>query len=455
LSEDISESGIVETFLQKQPDQNYWAIKANGDIGLLTYERGQEVMGWSRLETDGEYYSGCALPSENGEDQVWTCVKRLGKYLIERFHPRADLDWYVDSGVEYDGGDCVTADSIAIGASPDFEITITKATHLLSNGDIILLTNTNKYLDNTEYMVSAVTANTFVLQTISGVDINYYLSLKPDIPDFVDLVDPLIFPIPRRFNFSAFTSSLYATYAEVNEGFPPPENRTISYVGGWKIMDGSFNTEYTNPSTDSTTPPQTGWVSVATPTADVSVEYTDLPDNDPIPREEITVNIISDYCVVSNSIDGLDHLDGETVQVLVDGSYENDYVVASGTVSLEVYGNTILAGLKYESKLQPMPIEPVDKSGLSNSRKKGVAKVAIKILNSIGFKVGAPDKLQSNFASLKTSDLAGEPIQEITGEIRTFVGNNWERQKIIEIRQNLPYPLSVLGMSVWTRVEGA
>jgi hypothetical protein len=102
-----------------------------------------------------------------------------------------------------------------------------------------------------------------------------------------------------------------------------------------------------------------------------------------------------------------------------------------------------------------MPIEPVDKSGLSNSRKKGVAKVAIKILNSIGFKVGAPDKLQSNFASLKTSDLAGEPIQEITGEIRTFVGNNWERQKIIEIRQNLPYPLSVLGMSVWTRVEGA
>ena len=211
----------------------------------------------------------------------------------------------------------------------------------------------------------------------------------------------------------------------------------------WKIIvNGS--TLYTNSSTD-LWPPKTGWVqgSGALPLPTVSYD------------NPWTNGLSGDYCEVSNTLSGLTHLEGQTVQVLVDGSYENDYVVASGAVTLEVYGNTILAGLKYESKLQPMPIEPVEKGGLSNSRKKGVAKIAIKILKTIGLKVGAPDKLQSNFAAMKTSDTAGEPIQEITGDVRLFVGNNWERQKIIEVRQNLPYPLSVLGMSVWTRVEGA
>ena len=91
---------------------------------------------------------------------------------------------------------------------------------------------------------------------------------------------------------------------------------------------------------------------------------------------------------------------------------------------------------------------------LSNGRQKAVAKLSILFYKTIGAQVGQPDGLQSAIAAFKTTDLAGEPITEASGEIRVFIANNWERQKVVEVRQNLPYPMSVLSMSVWTRVEG-
>jgi len=100
LNDKILTEGVKELFLQQQPDQIIWAVDGNGDCACLTYERVQEVVGWSRFITDGAIQSACKLPSSTSEDEVWMCVKRGDKYTIEKSKPRGDMDWYVDSGVE-------------------------------------------------------------------------------------------------------------------------------------------------------------------------------------------------------------------------------------------------------------------------------------------------------------------------------------------------------------------
>jgi hypothetical protein len=102
-----------------------------------------------------------------------------------------------------------------------------------------------------------------------------------------------------------------------------------------------------------------------------------------------------------------------------------------------------------------MPIEPLMGESRSQSRKKAVTKVSLLFYKTLGAKVGEPELLESNFAALKTTDLAGEPLTTFSGEVRVFMANNWERQKVIQIKQDLPYPMTVLSMSVWTKVTGA
>jgi hypothetical protein len=67
ISEDITESGIKEMFVQKTPNQFVWCIKQNGDACIMTYDRGQNVRGWARIETDGDFISAATIHN-SGED---------------------------------------------------------------------------------------------------------------------------------------------------------------------------------------------------------------------------------------------------------------------------------------------------------------------------------------------------------------------------------------------------
>jgi hypothetical protein len=438
LSENISDSGIVETFLQKQPDQNLWAIKANGDIGLLTYERGQEVVGWSRIETEGEVISGCALPNENGEDEVWICVKRLGKYLIERFHPRVDLDWYVDSGVEFDGA---TKSIESYSISSTNVITITNSAHGFSNGNLIRFKNIEGFdaLNGKVLLVADATANTFTLKI-------------PDDSGYYDIILDGYYPTEIAVS-SAGSPFIEGPY--IVDGFDdlwPKYRNTLAtdkivhfwFGNSWVFEDedAPFSTNFYK-ATGNGVINKTGWTK------------TDVGQDPPPTISYDLEDITGDFCLVQNTLSGLDHLEGETVQVVVDGNYDSDQLVDSGTITLGDYGNTIVAGLQYVSKLQPMPIEPVTGEVRSQSRKKAVTKVSLLFYKTLGAKVGEPGLLETNFAALKTSDLADEPLSTFSGEVRVFMANNWERQKVIQIKQDLPYPMTVLSMSVWTKVTGA
>ena len=158
---------------------------------------------------------------------------------------------------------------------------------------------------------------------------------------------------------------------------------------------------------------------------------------------------------VVNTISGLSHLEGLTVQVVGDGSFIKTETVSSGAITTTEYYNTLLVGLQFTSILRPMRLEPQLATQVSQSRVKAVAKIVVRFLNTKGASVGEAERQLTNFPVVKTTDKVGQVVALTTNSIRFFVGSDYEREKLIEVKQDLPYPMTVISIASNINVEGA
>ena len=91
---------------QQDPDSIVWVALDDGSLLALTYLREQDVVAWSRIETNGEVESVCCLSSAE-RDEVWLAVKRRSgdgyKRFIEQMAARSaespEECFFVDCGV--------------------------------------------------------------------------------------------------------------------------------------------------------------------------------------------------------------------------------------------------------------------------------------------------------------------------------------------------------------------
>ncbi len=117
LSDHITKSGIKDMDYQEAPDGILWCVKKDGKLVTLTRLAQQDVMAWTRHETQGSFLSVAVIPNGN-EDQVWVATQRSCRYhstttngyirFVEYFKPFIQPDdpaedYYVDSGLSYHG----------------------------------------------------------------------------------------------------------------------------------------------------------------------------------------------------------------------------------------------------------------------------------------------------------------------------------------------------------------
>ena len=98
LNPDISVGGFNQIAYSQEPYSILYAVRNDGQLCALTYEKSQEVMGWGRIVTDGLFEAVAILPPFYGEAEqnIYVVVNRDGTRLIERFDP----DLATDSAVE-------------------------------------------------------------------------------------------------------------------------------------------------------------------------------------------------------------------------------------------------------------------------------------------------------------------------------------------------------------------
>ena len=130
LAEHFGDAKFIQLAIQRNPETVVWIVTNQGDLIGMTYERNQNVTGWFRYDTGGNYGSGAtsgkfesvALVEGSGEeDEIWVSVQRFidgATYrFIERFQPdlirtikedtQSDLI-YSDAAVVYSGAATTT-----------------------------------------------------------------------------------------------------------------------------------------------------------------------------------------------------------------------------------------------------------------------------------------------------------------------------------------------------------
>jgi hypothetical protein len=181
LSSHISLQGIQELAYQRVPDAILWFIRGDGTLCAMTYEREQQVSGFSRMLTNpdnGDFFeSVCTINSSSGEDEVWFVVNRTingsSVRYIERFAPgqRDALDsinyasyWYLDAAKSYSFGsptttitglDHLNGQSVAIWGDGAV-VSVSVATATVSGGSITLGTPVSNCVVGLPYVSTVV-----------------------------------------------------------------------------------------------------------------------------------------------------------------------------------------------------------------------------------------------------------------------------------------------------------
>jgi len=149
---------------------------------------------------------------------------------------------------------------------------------------------------------------------------------------------------------------------------------------------------------------------------------------------------------VVKAVSGLDHLEGETVQVLADGAAHPDKTVSSGSVTLDRYANRIHVGLGYKSKLKPMRLTP---PGV----KKAAFKAIIRVYDSLGCKVGRSEDTLKVITFRSGDDPMNNAPPLFTGDKTKILTHSWDTDGDVLIVQDQPLPLNIAALIVEIEVN--
>jgi len=157
---------------------------------------------------------------------------------------------------------------------------------------------------------------------------------------------------------------------------------------------------------------------------------------------------LTDSAIVSNvggsdTITGLDHLEGETVDVKADGAYQGEFVVTGGQVVItRPVDNNSEVGLPYTPIIRTMPLNTGLQNGPNAASKKKILRAALRLFESNGVIVNE-QRLADKTIGLNQFD-APEPQ---TGLKRiTLLG--WSLEADITITQTTPMPMNILSIGM-------
>lgn len=148
--------------------------------------------------------------------------------------------------------------------------------------------------------------------------------------------------------------------------------------------------------------------------------------------------------VPEDTFGGLDHLEGQTVAILADGSVHPERVVTNGEVQLDYAASVVHIGLPYQGKLILLPFEPGDLRNPITSQRTRVISVGVVYYRTVLAEVGIQGMPLEIFNGRLTSDNLGEPLEPRTGFTRVPVESNSEYRNRITIEQNFPLPCTIL-----------
>lgn len=159
-------------------------------------------------------------------------------------------------------------------------------------------------------------------------------------------------------------------------------------------------------------------------------------------------------CQITGSFDppvttilGLDHLDGETISVVADGSALEGLLVEFDRVELPRAASEIAAGIPYRSRLQLLPVQLAMQDGPSDGNAREIKQVAIRLHGAPGGLVGRLDRGEADMEELLAwnGEMDAAP-QLFKGLKNVAVTDDWSDEDFLDIVTDAPFPLDVISI---------
>jgi hypothetical protein len=148
----------------------------------------------------------------------------------------------------------------------------------------------------------------------------------------------------------------------------------------------------------------------------------------------------------TNTISGLNHLEGETVQILADGSAHADKTVSGGSITLDRNASTVHVGYSYTSLVETLRIEAGADDGVSQGKIKRIHGVTVRFIDTVGAEVG-PDTNNLDRIPFRDSSMAMDTaVPMFDGDKEIFFPSSYETDARAVVRQTQPLPMTVLAI---------
>ena len=148
----------------------------------------------------------------------------------------------------------------------------------------------------------------------------------------------------------------------------------------------------------------------------------------------------------TTTISGLNHLEGETVQILADGAAHADKVVSGGVVTLDRSASTVHVGYSYDSKVQTLRLEGGADDGVSQGKIKRIHGATIRFLDTVGAEIG-PDENNLDRLPFRDSSMSmDEAVPMFDGDKEIFFPSGYDNDARVFVRQTQPLPMTILAV---------
>lgn len=160
----------------------------------------------------------------------------------------------------------------------------------------------------------------------------------------------------------------------------------------------------------------------------------------------------------TDTISGLDHLEGLEVYILADGAVHPPRTVVGGSITLLYESTNVLVGLYFESEVNPLIEEVMSRdNGGSTTKVQRILQYRLSLYKSLGFEMGTYDidgNERSEEKPFRTPlDLTGQALPLFTGIYTSdgFEGSDEKAEYFI--RQRQPLPLTIIGVVDYIEVK--
>jgi len=447
LADHITDSGVVQMDYQQEPYSVVWAARTDGILSGLTYNRLENVVAWHRHVIGGKSdTTKNIIQQQISFTSNSTIVNTTNNTITLTSHGLSTGDpvyYYAASNLI---GGLNNSNLYYTIASDSNTIKLATTAANATAGTAISLTSAPSS-DTTQYIYQGVNiSSNFIYSEAHGFttgDIFYYDNTGTAIGGLSENTKYYIEKIDNN-QFKLYSNKTLTTVVSLTSAHTSEQTDNIlthAKVESVAVIDGDTDEDQV-------------WVIVQrwiNGAVRRYVEYfTPFDFNEDLTAFHYLDSGLSYVGGETSSLTGLDHLEGEVVDIIGEGSTQTSKTVSSGAISIDTATEQAKVGLLYTSDLQTLRLDE-GYTETTQTKTTRIYDLSVRFQNTVGASVG-PNAANLTAIDFRASGSAMNlPIPLFTGDKSVEFDTGYGTEGLVYIQQPQALPMTILG--IYPRLE--